>query len=92
MKSILSILLFGINLLIWAFLWYVLSSDPIYHLPYGIALITFLICYFILPKLFFQTGQKTFSLTTSVYIWSQLKWANGIGFTTGFIVLLLRSM
>ncbi len=92
MQRILSKLLFIVNLLIWAFFWYALSSDPIYHLPFSIAFLTFLICYFLLPKLFFQTGQKAFHLTTYDYIWAQLKWANGVGFTAGFIVLILQGM
>jgi len=89
MKTFLSVILFSLNLMIWAFFWYVISSHPNFHLPFYIAFITFLISYFILPKLFFQTVQKAFSLTTYDYIWAQLKWANGVGFTAGFIVLLL---
>jgi hypothetical protein len=92
MQHILSILLFIVNLIIWAFFWYVLSSDLQFQLPLIVAFITFLICYFLLPKLFFQTGQKAFSLTTYDYIWAQLKWANGVGFTAGFIVLILQGM
>jgi hypothetical protein len=92
MQKILSILLFTVNLLIWAFFWYALLPHPVYQLPFYIAFLTFLICYFILPKLFFQTGQKAFSLTTYDYIWAQLKWANGVGFTAGFIVLILQGM
>ena len=92
MKSILAVILFILNLFIWAFFWFALSADPKYHLPFSIAFLTFLICYFILPKLFFQTGQKAFSLTTYEYIWAQLKWANGVGFTAGFIVLILQGM
>ena len=92
MQHILSILLFIVNLLIWAFFWYLLSSELQFQLPLIVAFITFLICYFLLPKLFFQTGQKAFSLTTYDYIWAQLKWANGVGFTAGFIVLFLQGM
>ena len=92
MQHILSILLFIVNLLIWAFLWYALSSELQFQLPLIVAFITFLICYFLLPKLFFQTGQKAFSLTTYDYIWAQLKWANGVGFTAGIIVLFLQGM
>jgi hypothetical protein len=92
MQHILSILLFIVNLIIWAFFWYLLSSDLQFQLPLIVAFITFLICYFLLPKLFFQTGQKAFSLTTYDYIWAQLKWANGVGFTAGFIVLILQGM
>ena len=92
MQHILSILLFIVNLLIWAFLWYALSSELQFQLPLIVAFITFLICYFLLPKLFFQTGQKAFSLTTYDYIWAQLKWANGVGFTAGIIVLFLQGI
>ena len=92
MQHILSILLFIVNLLIWAFFWYALSSDLQFQLPLIVAFITFLICYFLLPKLFFQTGQKAFSLTTYDYIWAQLKWANGVGFTAGIIVIFLQGM
>ncbi len=92
MKLVLSIILFLLNLLIWVFFWYALSSDPQFKLPLIVAFITFLICYFLLPKLFFQTGQKAFSLTTYDYIWAQLKWANGVGFTAGFIVVILQGM
>jgi len=92
MQHILSILLFIVNLLIWAFLWYALSSELQFQLPLIVAFITFLICYFLLPKLFFQTGQKAFSLTTYDYIWAQLKWANGVGFTAGIIVIFLQGM
>ena len=92
MQHILSILLFIVNLLIWAFFWYALSSDLQFQLPLIVAFITFLICYFLLPKLFFQTGQKVFSLTTYDYIWAQLKWANGVGFTAGIIVIFLQGM
>ncbi len=92
MQHILSILLFIVNLLIWAFFWYALSSDLQFQLPLIVAFITFLICYFLLPKLFFQTGQKAFHLTTYDYIWAQLKWANGVGFTAGIIVIFLQGM
>lgn len=92
MQRILSILLFIVNLFIWAFFWYAFSPEPKYHLPLFIAFLTFLICYFLLPKLFFQTGQKAFSLTTYDYIWAQLKWANGVGFTAGIIVIFLQGM
>jgi hypothetical protein len=92
MQHILSILLFIVNLLIWAFFWYALSPDLRFQLPLIVAFITFLICYFLLPKLFFQTGQKVFSLTTYDYIWAQLKWANGVGFTAGIIVIFLQGM
>ena len=91
MKLILAVLLFVVNLFIWAFFWYAFSSDTKYHLPFSIAFLTFLICYFLLPKLFFQTGQKAFHLTTYDYIWAQLKWANGVGFGVGFIVLVILS-
>lgn len=90
-KSFLALILFTFNLIIWGFFWYALSSDPKFQLPLVIAFITFLICYFLLPKLFFQTGQKVFSLTTYDYIWAQLKWANGVGFTVGFLSLLFLS-
>lgn len=92
MKLVLSILLFMLNLLIWAFFWFALSSDAQFRLPLIIAFTTFLICYFLLPKLFFQTGQKVFSLTTYDYIWAQLKWANGVGFTAGVIVVIIQGM
>lgn len=92
MKTFLAVILFALNLLIWAFFWFALSSDIQFQLPLIVAFITFLICYFLLPKLFFQTGQKAFSLTTYDYIWAQLKWANGVGFTAGFIVLFLQGM
>ena len=92
MKTFLAVILFALNLLIWAFFWFALSSDIQFQLPLIVAFITFLICYFLLPKLFFQTGQKAFSLTTYDYIWAQLKWANGVGFTAGFIVLILQGM
>jgi hypothetical protein len=88
MKYILSILLFVSNLLVWAFFWLALFEDPKFHLPYYAAFLTFLICYFILPKLFFQTNQKVFSFTTYEYIWAQLKWANGIGIIVGILTLL----
>lgn len=92
MKLVLSIVLFLLNLLIWVYFGVAFSSDPQFRLPLIVAFITFLICYFLLPKLFFQTGQKVFSLTTYDYIWAQLKWANGVGFTAGFIVLFLQGM
>ncbi len=92
MQSILSVFLFIVNLLIWAFFWYALSPEPKYYFPLFIAFLTFLICYFLLPKLFFQTGQKVFSLTTYDYVWAQLKWANGVGFSVGLIVLVILSM
>lgn len=86
MKALLSCLLFVINLFVWGWLWYILSSDHRFNLPLLIAFLTFLICYFLLPKFFFQTDQKLFSLTTYDYIWAQLKWANSVGFTIGFLV------
>ncbi len=92
MKALLSCLLFVINLFVWGWLWYILSSDPRFNLPLLIAFLTFLICYFLLPKFFFQIDQKLFSLTTYDYIWAQLKWANGVGFTTGFILVILQGM
>lgn len=91
MKLLLAVVLFLINLLIWGFVCYIFWGTPMYRTPIIIAFITFLICYFLLPKLFFKTDQQLFSMTTYDYIWAQLKWANGIGFSVGFIILVFFS-